>query len=74
MLVSPGNVNTDLAASKTFPVWRKSSLLFRGELFNLFNNVNLNAPAATMTNAATMGKISGAGGPRVVQFALKYQF
>jgi hypothetical protein len=72
-LVGPGTVNTDISAFKRFALYEKSDLLFRGELFNVFNNVNLSGPNGTVGNAK-FGQITGAGNARVVQFALKYEF
>ncbi|MEO6982600.1 MAG: hypothetical protein ABI072_05740, partial [Edaphobacter sp.] len=74
-LLGPGYINTDISAFKHFAIYKRSDLLFRGEIFNVFNNVNLN-----MTNAnakfgtATFGKITAAGDPRIVQLALKLEF
>lgn len=73
-LIGPGYVDTDLSAFKKFALpWENSDLLFRGEAFNLFGNVNLNAPGSTL-GTATYGVISGSGPGRIVQFALKYEF
>jgi hypothetical protein len=73
-LIGPGTVNTNLSAFKTFPVWRESTLQFRGEVFNVFNNVNLANPGSTL-GTATYGKITATSGdPRIVQFALRYAF
>ncbi|MHB1022754.1 MAG: TonB-dependent receptor [Acidobacteriaceae bacterium] len=73
MMIGPGYVNTDFSAFKSFPVWKESTLQFRGEIFNTFNNVNLNNPNGTMTSPK-FGTIGGAGAPRIVQFALRYAF
>jgi len=72
-LLSPGYVDTDLSAFKRFAVYGESDLLFRGEIFNTFNNVNLNAPNGTLGNP-NFGKITSAGAPRIVQLALKFEF
>jgi hypothetical protein len=72
-LVGPGYVNTDLSAFKKFAVFEKSDLLFRAEVFNLFNNVNLGTPNGTLTSAQ-FGKITSSNSPRIMQFALKYEF
>lgn len=72
-LVGPGFVNTDISAFKRFAIYEKSNLLFRGEIFNTFNNVNLGNPNATYTSSQ-FGKITSSGSARVVQFALKYEF
>ena len=73
LLVGPGFVNTDFSAFKNFPVWNEHNLQFRGELFNLFNNVNLNNPNGTRSSSQ-FGKITGSGSPRIVQFSLRYSF
>ena len=73
-LIGPGFVNTNLSAFKTFTIWRESTMQFRGEVFNLFNNVNLANPGGTL-GTASYGKITGTtGDPRIVQFALRYAF
>lgn len=72
-LIGPGTVNTDFSAFKTFPVWKEGTIQFRGELFNVFDNVNLNNPTAVMTSP-TFGHITGSGSPRIVQFALRYMY
>lgn len=72
-LIGPGFFNTDLAGFKSFPIWRENSLLFRAELFNLFNNVNLSNPNGTFTSPL-FGKVTASGNARQVQFALRYSF
>jgi hypothetical protein len=73
-LFGPKFVNTDLSAFKTFPVYKEASLQFRGEVFNVFNNVNLNNPASNRSTPASFGVISGSAAPRIVQFALRLAF
>jgi hypothetical protein len=46
---------------------------FRFEAFNLFNNVNLANPNTTVTSGNFM-KITSAGDPRILQFALRFEF
>lgn len=72
-ILSPGYFDTDISAFKRFPIYAKSDLLFRAELFNTFNNVNLNAPNGTL-GTPNFGKITTAGSPRIIQLALKYEF
>ena len=72
-LIGPGYVNTDFSAFKIFTLPKESTLQFRGEIFNLFNNVNLNNPIGVMTSPK-FGQITGSGSPRIVQFALRYAF
>jgi hypothetical protein len=72
-LLGPGTIQTDISAFKRFAIYRGSSLVFRSELFNLFNRTNLGNPNGTL-GAANFGAITSAGTPRQVQFALKFEF
>jgi hypothetical protein len=73
LMIGPGHVETDLAASKIFTVGKENSVQFRAEAFNLFANVNLNNPTAQLSSAND-GKITSAAPGRSLQFALKYSF
>jgi hypothetical protein len=73
MLYGPRYVDIDLSAFKTFTIYKESSLQFRGEVFNVLNNVNLSAPNGTLSSPA-FGTISAAGAPRIVQLALRLSF
>jgi hypothetical protein len=42
--------HTDVNASKRFAITHDAAVVFRGELFNLFNNVNFNNPNGTVGN------------------------
>jgi hypothetical protein len=66
-------INTDFSAFKNFPAWKESTVQFRAEFFNLFNNVNLSNPNGSMTSSL-FGKITGSAAARQIQFALKYTF
>ena len=72
-LIGPGYVDTDISAFKKFEIREKGDLLFRGEIFNAFNNVNLGGPNGTLTSSH-FGQITGSNSPRIVQLALKYEF
>jgi len=73
----PDQRNTDLAISKRFGLpWPNevSNLEFRGELFNAFNTPQFADPD-TEQDSATFGQVlSTVASPRVVQFALKFNF
>lgn len=73
ILRGPGNVNVDIGLFKNFTLFETHRLQFRAEGFNVGNRVNLGNPN-TNRNAAAFGRITGAGAPRVIQLALKYQF
>jgi hypothetical protein len=48
----------------------KVTVQFRGEVFNVFNNVNMNTPNSTRSNP-TFGTISAAGAPCIFQLAFR---
>jgi Carboxypeptidase regulatory-like domain len=66
----------DLAVSKSFPMpWEHQRIQFRAEAFNALNNVNFNDPSSiTLSSPSTFGQFSSAQPPRVMQFALRYEF
>jgi hypothetical protein len=69
----PGDATVDAGISKNFMLSERMRLQFRSEFFNFFNRVNLGNPN-TNASAAQFGRITGAGSPRVIQFALKLNF
>ena len=74
-LTGPGNINTDLALFKDFTIVGNVRLRFRAEAFNAFGNVNLNNPNGNLTVLNTgVSQITGAGAPRIWQFATKLRF
>lgn len=72
-LRGPGLTNWDAAVIRSFPVWRETNLQFRAEYYNVLNHTELSNPQVSVTNAA-FGTITGSGGARTGQFALKYVF
>jgi hypothetical protein len=82
----PGFFDTDVAFSKFFRITERQRVQIRGEAFNLFNNVNFSNPSSSnlsIYNPTTFGEITSqagtsnttsSGGPRVFQFALRYEF
>jgi hypothetical protein len=69
----PRFFNTDFAVIKNTKIMEAASLQFRAEFFNLWNNVNFSAPNATRSSQQ-FGRITAAGDPRILQFALKLVF
>jgi hypothetical protein len=67
--------NTDMAVTKEFKLPRESQRIqFRAEAFNVFNNVNFTNPSLALTAPSTFGEFQGVMDPRVMQFALRYEF
>jgi hypothetical protein len=63
------------AVSREFKVREGQSIEFRAEAFNVTNSLRRGNPGITSSNTNTFGIItSSVGGPRILQFALKYAF
>lgn len=70
----PRYFKTDASLLKNFRLTEGYSLQFRSEFFNLFNNVNFNAPGRIVSSPDSFGIITSARDPRIIQFALKILF
>jgi hypothetical protein len=73
ILRGPKFFNTDVGLVKNTKVTERTSIQFRAEFFNMFNNVNFGQPDGTVTSG-TFGQIFSASSPRILQFALKFMF
>jgi Carboxypeptidase regulatory-like domain/TonB dependent receptor-like, beta-barrel len=73
MLRGPRYFNTDVALLKVTTIRQTIGLQFRAEFFNIFNNVNFNAPNSNVASAQ-FGRITSALDPRIIQFGLKLLF
>jgi hypothetical protein len=62
-----------MALSRRLRITESKSVQFRAEAFNVLNNFRPNTPNVTLNNA-NFGKITTAQDPRIMQFALKYEF
>jgi hypothetical protein len=77
-LRGPGFFQADLSVTKNFSLREAFSLQFRADIFNLFNNVNLDNPqtcvdcqnGGTIINTA----LAGASLQRQIMFSLRLQF
>lgn len=69
----PGAVIWNVSTFKDIHVFERAQLEFRTDFFNIFNEVNLNKPNATLTSA-NFGRITSAGAPRILQFGAKLLF
>ena len=86
VILGPGQFNWDASVVKTTTVGglrENATLQFRAEFFNAFNHAQFNVPAQVtaglgnidVSKPSTFGVISSTSvNPRLVQFALKYQF
>jgi hypothetical protein len=67
-------VNTDLSVTKFFTLPNNHRIQFRAEAFNAFNNVNYTRISLDANSPNTFGQFTAAAAPRVMQFALRYEF
>ncbi|MGH9944054.1 MAG: hypothetical protein ACRD9R_17050, partial [Pyrinomonadaceae bacterium] len=83
IIEGPGFFTTDFSVIKRTGITENQNIEFRAEFFNLFNTVNFNIPIANNTgnpptlnkNGANFGVIDSIrGDPRIIQFALRYNF
>jgi hypothetical protein len=75
ILRGPNQRNVDLAIIKRTKLGEKASMVFRWEVFNLFNHPNFANPASDVSGPATFGKITAMSvNPRIMQFGLKFEF
>ena len=76
LLRGPGNATVDFSALKNFDMpgfGEDAYLQLRVEAFNLFNRANFGNPVNNIL-AATFGRITTAGEPRILQFGIRYVF
>jgi len=69
----PGSKNVDLSLVRSFRFADTHRIEARIEAFNAFNWFRWGNPTTNLSNA-NFGRILSAGDPRIMQFALKYQF
>jgi hypothetical protein len=69
----PGTNNWDLCLAKELRVTETKKLQFRAELFSAFNHAQFAGPTGEIINP-TFGFVTGAGGQRIGQVAMKFVF
>jgi hypothetical protein len=68
----PSYFQNDLAVTRNFQIAARQ-IQFRWEIFNVINHTNFNNPT-TALNSSNFGRILSAQDPRIMQFALKFNF
>jgi len=74
ILRGPNQRNVDISLIKYFPLTERKKLEFRAELFNAFNMVSFANPINLLASANDGQIVATTTGPRVIQFALKFNF
>jgi len=73
-LRAPGTRSLNLSIFKQFPLRERLRLEVRAEMANFTNTPNFAAPGTNMSNAATFGVITAAGGSRSMQIGGRLVF
>jgi len=78
ILDGPGTQNFNMSLLKNFRLGEGRRIQVRWETFNIFNHPNFRLPNRNFneTAAGILGDVasSGQGGPRITQFAVRYEF
>ncbi|MGO4516680.1 TonB-dependent receptor [Terriglobus sp. 2YAB30_2] len=67
----------DMSLFKEFAVYRETHLQFRAEAFNIANQANFSNPVTGLGSTTTLGALTStlpSYQPRLIQFAVKYEF
>ena len=72
-LRAPGYRNIDIGVLRDFRFAERYTLQFRGEATNAFNMVSLNTPTSSLSSAS-VGQITSAATPRIIQVGARFNF
>jgi hypothetical protein len=70
----PGFFNTDMTLAKVIKLREAQRIQLRAEVFNVFNSVNFTNPSLALTSPLTFGEFQNTTDPRVMQFAVRFEF
>lgn len=70
----PGLKNVDLGIYREFRIAEGKSLMFRTEMTNAFNMVNLSNPGTNAGSTSNFGKVTTANAMRQLQLGLRFTF
>jgi hypothetical protein len=82
IVIGPRLFQQDAALQKDTRINERMGLIFRVDVFNIFNHPQLGSPNLNVSSPATFGRITslentspiGTGGSRSIQLALRLQF
>lgn len=73
-ILGPSNWNLDAALWRTFRITESKKMDLRMEAFNVLNHTRFNNPGTALSSGNTLGQITSALDPRILQLALKLNF
>ncbi len=73
IIEGPGRHTWDLSFRKKFRIVGRTRIGVQADVFNLFDNVNLNNPSVNF-NDVNYGRIASAGPARQIQIGLRFEF
>jgi len=69
----PGTVSFDMSFYKDFRITERTKMQFRSNFYNIFNHTNF-ANVGTTLGAGDFGQVTSARDPRIIEFALRFEF
>jgi hypothetical protein len=72
-IVNPSRLTNDLALTRSLRFADSRGIQLRWEIFNVLNHTSFNAPVTSL-NSGNFGKITQAEDPRIMQFAVRFDF
>jgi hypothetical protein len=73
-ILGPSNWTVDAALWRTFRITETKKVDLRVEAFNVLNHTRFNNPGTSLSSGNTLGQITSALDPRIMQLALKLNF
>lgn len=70
----PGFWNVDFSMIKRTKISERTNIEFRAEFFNVFNHTNFFTGENQTITSTTFGQVTDTFDPRIIQFALKFNF
>jgi len=70
----PGFWNFDFSMIKRTRISERTNIEFRAEFFNVFNHTNFFTGENQTVTSSTFGQVTDTFDPRIIQFALKFNF
>jgi hypothetical protein len=72
-IIGPGILNTDFSLQKDVMITERTSLMIRGEFFNIFNHTQFNNPSGNFASS-NFGVVTSARDPRIGQVSMRFSF